>query len=69
MVGILLNSCSRENSNESRICLEGLDDENELGRGRVRIVDGRHSTEADARSDSYKFRTGLDVNVEVTGNP
>jgi hypothetical protein len=66
MVGILLNSrLPRELRREPGDCLEGLDDENELGRGRVRIVDGGPS--ADPRS--YNFRTGFDSNKEVYGNP
>jgi hypothetical protein len=76
MVGILLNSCSpRENSNDLRlsleVCLEGTMNEssNEPRRGRLRIVDGRHGAETVQGALSYEFRTGLDVNKEVNGNP
>jgi hypothetical protein len=57
MVGILLNSCSpKENSNKSS---------NELGRGRVKSVDGEPSAQASARSDELQTPDRLDVKKET----
>jgi hypothetical protein len=65
MVGILLHSCSqRQHSNDLQlVCrLSRVNDDeisNELRCAPVRIVDGGHSAEADARSDKLQIPDSL----------
>ena len=76
MVGILLNSCSpRENSNDLHLSL-GVSLEGTTTRVRMSygVAESELLTEDTVLrrvqgAMSYKFRTGLDVNKEVTGNP
>jgi hypothetical protein len=76
MVEILLNSCSpTENSNDIHlslgVCLEGT---TTTVRMRYGVSDSELLTQDTAPRRvqggiSYNFRTGLDVNKEVNGNP
>jgi hypothetical protein len=70
MVGVLLHSCSSRET-ESGVCLEGTTT-------RVRMSYGLAESELLTEDTvlrrmqgamSYKFRTRLDVNKEVNGNP
>jgi hypothetical protein len=57
-------------TSESGVWLRNDDESsNELRRGRVGIVDENTVLRRVRGAMSYKFRTGLDLNKEMRGNP